>query len=46
MLQTAATNPEKFRDIEYLIKSISKDGIVPEDFEELYKVFMKVVKLK
>lgn len=46
MLQTAATNPEKFRDIEYLIKSISKDGVVPEDFEELYKVFMKVVKLK
>lgn len=45
MLQTAATAPERFKEIDYLIKSISKDGIVPEYFEELYETFRKVVKI-
>ena len=45
MLQTAATAPEKFRGIEYLIKTISDDGIIPEDFKKLYETFKKAVKL-
>ena len=45
MLQTAATNPGKFRGIEYLIKTISKDGVIPEDFKRLYDTFKKAVKL-
>lgn len=45
MLQTAATAPEKFKGIEYLIKTISEDGIIPDDFKKLYETFMKAVKL-
>lgn len=45
MLQTAATAPEKFKGIEYLIKTISDDGIIPEDFKKLYETFKKAVKL-
>ena len=45
MLHTAATNPERFKEIEYLIKSISSDGVIPEGFEQLYNTFKKAVKL-
>lgn len=45
MLQTAATAPDRFKEIEYLIKSISADGIIPEGFEQLYNTFKKAVKL-
>ena len=45
MLQTAASNSEKFKGIEYLIKSISDDGIIPEDFVKLFEKFKKAVKL-
>ena len=45
MLRTAATVPERFKEIEYLIKSVSADGVIPEGFEELYNTFRKVVKM-
>ncbi len=45
MLQTAATAPEKFKGIEYLIKIIPDDGIIPEDFKKLYETFKKAVRL-
>jgi len=45
MLQTAATAPERFKEIDYLIKAISSDGVIPEQFEELYTMFKKAVKL-
>ena len=45
MLHTAATNPERFKEIEYLIRSISSDGVIPEGFEQLYNTFKKAVKL-
>ena len=45
MLRTAATAPERFKGIEYLIKTISDDGIIPEDFKRLYDTFKKAVKL-
>ena len=45
MLRTAATNPEKFKGIEYLMKTVSEDGIIPEDFKKLYETFKKAVKL-
>ena len=45
MLQTAAIAPEKFKGIEYLIKTISEDGIIPDDFKKLYETFKKAVKL-
>ena len=45
MLHAAATNPERFKEIEYLIRSISSDGVIPEGFEQLYNTFKKAVKL-
>lgn len=45
MLQTAALNPDKFKGIDYLMKTISEDGIIPEDFKKLYETFKKVVGL-
>lgn len=45
MLKTAATAPEKFRGIEYLMKTISDDGIFPDDFKQLYETFKKAVNL-
>ena len=44
MLQTAAVNPERFKGIEYLMRTISEDGIIPEDFKKLYETFKKEVK--
>ena len=45
MLKTAATNPDKFKELDFLMKAISDDGVAPEGFEELYSTFKKVVKL-
>lgn len=45
MLQTAATAPDRFKEIDYLIKAISADGVIPEGFEQLYNTFKKAVKL-
>ena len=45
MLQTAADNPAKLKEIDYLLKTVSADGVIPEHFEKLYDAFRKVVKL-
>lgn len=45
MLQAAATAPERFTGIDYLIKTVSSDGVIPEEFEELYAMFKKAMKL-
>ena len=43
MLQAAALNPDKFKGIEYLMRAISEDGIIPEEFKKLYETFKKAV---
>lgn len=43
MLQTAAKAPERFQEIDYLMKAISSDGVIPKKFEELYNTFKKMV---
>lgn len=45
MLKTAASNPDKFKELDFLMQAISNDGVAPEGFEELYSTFKKVVKL-
>lgn len=45
MLQTASVAPERFKEIDYLMKAISSDGVIPDKFEELYNMFKKAVKL-
>lgn len=46
MLRTAAAAPEKFEGIEYLMRAISENGIIPDDFKRLYELFRRVVKLR
>lgn len=43
MLQAAAAAPEKFQGIEYLMKTISEDGIIPDDFKKLYDTFRNCI---
>ena len=45
MLQTAAIAPEKFQAVEYLMRTISEDGIIPKEFKRLYETFQKAVKI-
>lgn len=44
MLKAAATNPEKLNGVDYLMKAVSKDGIVPDKFLKLYSTFQKAVR--
>ena len=39
MLKSAMYAPEKFAELEFLIKTLSKDNVVPEGFEELYNTY-------
>ena len=43
MLKSAMYAPEKFNELEFLIKTLSDDEVVPEGFEELYKTFKEVI---
>ena len=45
MLQTAAVCPERLKEIDYLIKAVSADGVIPEEFVKLYDTFKKAVRL-
>jgi hypothetical protein len=45
MLKVAATQPQKLQSIDYILKAVGNDGIVPQEFIELYTMFAKVVKL-
>lgn len=44
LLRTAADEPEKLEGIEYLIKSVGDDGVVPDDFRKLYDTIRKAVR--
>ena len=43
MLKAAMYNPEKFKEIEFLIKTLSNDNAIPEGFDELYETFKGVI---
>ena len=43
MLKSAMYAPEKFIELEFLIKTLSEDNVVPEGFEELYNTFKEVI---
>lgn len=44
MLKTAVQDPDKFKGVDYLIKMVSEDDVIPEDFLQLYKTFREAVK--
>lgn len=43
MLRATVYSPEKFKELEFLIRSITKDNVIPEGFVELYNTFVKVI---
>ena len=43
MLDAAVDNQDKFREVEYLIQTLSEDNVIPEGFEELYNTFKEVL---
>lgn len=43
MLKSAMYAPEKFHEIEFLIKTLSDDDVIPEGFDELYNTFKQVI---
>ena len=43
MLKAVLYSPEKFKELEFLIKTLSKDNVVPEGFEELHNTFRQVI---
>lgn len=43
MLKTAVEEPEKLEEIDFLLKAVGEDGIIPPKFEETYRMFRKVV---
>lgn len=43
MLRAAAVFPEKFGEIDYIIKMVDTNGVIPDGFTELYHSFRKVV---
>lgn len=43
MLKAAIYAPEKFKELEFLIKTLSRDNVVPKGFEELHNTFRQVI---
>ncbi len=46
MLRTAADEPEKLDGIEYLMKTIGEDGVIPDGFKKLYDTVRKAVRMR
>ncbi len=45
MLLAAAREPARFKEIDFLMKSIRGENVVPQEFTRLYETFKKVVKI-
>lgn len=43
MLKAAVSSPDKFKEIDFLIQTLSDDNVIPEGFEELYNTFKGVL---
>ena len=46
MLKTALDEPERLREIEYLLRMIEDREIIPDEFRELYETFRTTLRLK
>jgi len=46
MLQTAYSAPERLKDINKIYEAVKDDGVVPEDFADMYKTFLKTLRIK
>ena len=43
MLYSACYDKDKFKEIEFLIQTLSDDDVIPEGFEDLYNTFKEVI---
>lgn len=46
MLKTALEEPERLKEIEYLLRMIEDKEIIPDEFRELYETFRTTLRLK
>ena len=46
MLKVAVTEPEKIKDIGYVLKMVNDSEIIPDEFRRLYKIFCSTLKLR
>ena len=46
MLKVAVTEPEKIKDIGYVLKMVNDSEIIPDEFRTLYETFCSTLKLK
>ena len=45
MLKTALQEPDRLREISYVMKQISDNEIIPDEFRELYETFRKTLRI-
>ena len=46
MLRTASDEPEKLKEIEYLLKMVQDRKVIPDEFRELYETFRTTLRLR
>ena len=46
MLKVAGTEPEKIKDIGYVLKMVNDSEIIPDEFRRLYETFCSTLKLR
>lgn len=46
MLRTAYSAPERLKDINKIYEAVKDDGVVPEDFADMYETFLKTLRIK
>lgn len=46
MLKTALEEPERLKEIDYLLKMITNTDIIPDEFRELYETFKTTLRLR
>jgi len=46
MLKTAYSAPERLKDINKIYEAVKEDGVVPEDFPDMYETFLKTLGIK
>lgn len=46
MLKVSAEDPERLKEIGYLLKMVTDKNIIPDEFRELYDIFCSTLKIK
>jgi hypothetical protein len=46
MLRTAAISGDKFKELDYILKMVDAEGVIPDGFIDLYNSFRKAVGLR